>query len=391
MPTMPDPVADGKVAAFRRQFPIFKDKIYLSSCSQGALGLPVEAALHEFIDSWHRYGNPWELWVERMETLRAQFARLINAQPTEIAVTYSVSTALNSLASALDYSVRPKVVTSDFDFPTMGHVWLAQERRGAQVEFARAEGHRLPLTSYEALIDRQTALVATTHICYKNGFKNNVAALAEVAHASDAHLLIDAFQSMGTEPMDVKALDLDFLCTGTLKYLLGAPGVAFLYIRPELIERLQPSDSGWFGQANVFAYDVHHLEFANAARRFETGSPPVPNIYAASAAIELIADAGLDVIGRHVQGLATLLIRGTRERGFRLLTPEEPAERGPLVMIGSTDAPRLVEVLATEGILCSVRDGSLRISLHYYNTAGDVQAVLGALDRHPELLAAEGH
>ncbi|HYS30528.1 MAG TPA: aminotransferase class V-fold PLP-dependent enzyme, partial [Candidatus Limnocylindria bacterium] len=176
-----------------------------------------------------------------------------------------------------------------------------------------------------------------------------------------------------------------------LKYLLGAPGVAFLYIRPELIERLQPSDSGWFGQANVFAYDVHHLAYANAARRFETGSPPVPNIYAASAAIELIADAGLDVIGRHVQGLATLLIRGTRERGFRLLTPEEPAERGPLVMIGSTDAPRLVEALATEGILCSVRDGSLRISLHYYNTAGDVQAVLGALDRHPELLAAEGH
>ncbi len=391
MPTMPDPVADGKVAAFRRQFPIFKDKIYLSSCSQGALGLPVEAALHEFIDSWHRYGNPWELWVERMETLRAQFARLINAQPTEIAVTYSVSTALNSLASALDYSVRPKVVTSDFDFPTMGHVWLAQERRGAQVEFARADGHRLPLTSYEALIDRQTALVATTHVCYKNGFKNNVAALAELAHGSGAHLLIDAYQSMGTEPMDVKALDLDFLCTGTLKYLLGAPGVAFLYIRPELIERLRPSDSGWFGQANVFAYDVHHLEYANAARRLETGSPPVPNVYAAAAAIELIEDAGLEAIGRHVTTLAGVLIGGIRDRRLRLLTPEEPAERGPLVMIGSTDAPRLVEALAAEGILCSVRDGSLRISLHYYNTADDVQAVLGALDRHPELLAADGH
>jgi selenocysteine lyase/cysteine desulfurase len=273
----------------------------------------------------------------------------------------------------------------------MGHVWLAQEPRGAQVAFARADGSRLPLASYEALIDRKTALVATTHVCYKNGFKNNVAALAEVAHASDTYLLVDAFQSMGTEPMDVKALDLDFLATGTLKYMLGAPGVAFLYVRPELIERLRPSDSGWFGQANVFAYDVHHLEFANAARRFETGSPPVPNVYAASAAMELIAEAGLDTIGRHVQNLASLLIRGIRERGFRLLTPEEPAERGPLVMIGSTDAPRLVEALATEGILCSVRNGSLRISLHYYNTAADVQAVLAALDRHPELLAPAGN
>ncbi len=388
---MQERVADGKVAAFRQQFPIFKDKIYLSSCSQGALALPVEAALHEFIDSWHTYGNPWELWVARMERLRAQFARLVNAQPTEIAVTFSVSTALNSLASALDYSVRPKVVLSDFDFPTMGHVWLAQERRGAQVEFARSDGHRLPLTSYEAVVDEETALVATTHVCYKNGFKNNVAALAELAHGSGAHLLIDAYQSMGTEPMDVKALDLDFLCTGTLKYLLGAPGVAFLYIRPELIERLRPSDSGWFGQANVFAYDVHHLEYANAARRLETGSPPVPNVYAAAAAIELIEDAGLEAIGRHVTTLAGVLIGGIRDRRLRLLTPEEPAERGPLVMIGSTDAPRLVEALAAEGILCSVRDGSLRISLHYYNTADDVQAVLGALDRHPELLAADGH
>ena len=384
---MPERVADGRVAAFRQQFPIFEDKIYLSSCSQGALARPVEAALHEFIDSWHTYGNPWELWVDRMERLRAQFARLINAQPTEIAVTFSVSTALNSLASALDYSVRPKVVTSDFDFPTMGHVWLAQERRGAQVEFARADGHRLPLTSYEAIIDRETALVATTHVCYKNGFKNNVAALAELAHGSGAHLLIDAYQSMGTEPMDVKTLDLDFLVTGTLKYLLGAPGVAFLYIRPELIERLRPSDSGWFGQANVFAYDVHHLEYANAARRLETGSPPVPNVYAAAAAIHLIEDAGLGAIGRHVTSLAGLLIDGIRDRRLKLLTPEAPAERGPLVMIGSTDAPRLVEALAAEGILCSVRDGSLRISLHYYNTAEDVQAVLGALDRHPDLVA----
>ncbi len=387
---MQERVADGKVEAFRQQFPIFQNKIYLSSCSQGALARPVEAALHEFIDSWHTHGNPWELWVARMERLRKQFAGLVNAQPTEIAVTFSVSSALNSLASALDYSARPRVVTSDFDFPTMGHVWLAQERRGAQVEFARAEGYRLPLASYEALVDRETALVATTHVCYKNGFKNNVAALAELAHADGAYLLIDAYQSMGTEPMDVKALDLDFLVTGALKYLLGAPGVAFLYVRPELIERLYPSDSGWFGQETVFAYDVHHLEYAHAARRFETGSPPVPNVYAASAAIELIEGAGLEAIGRHVQSLAGLLIDGIHARGLRLLTPEEPAERGPLVMIGSTDAPRLVAALAAEGILCSVRDGSLRISLHYYNTAEDVQAVLAALDRHPELLAA-GH
>src|ERR1700694_5149361 len=132
------------VLAFRKQFPIFDHAVYLSSCSQGALSRPVEAALNEFMASWHAYGNPWERWVSEMETLRGQFARLINAEVDEVAITFSVSTALNSLASALDYTRRPGVVVSDFDFPTMGHVWMAHERLGARVRFAKAEGRRLP-------------------------------------------------------------------------------------------------------------------------------------------------------------------------------------------------------------------------------------------------------
>jgi len=375
------------VAAFRKQFPIFDQKVYLSSCSQGALARPVEAAVEEFLESWHRYGNPWESWVARMEELRAAFARLINADPIEVAVTFSVSSALNSVASALSYEVRPRVATSDFDFPTVGHIWLAQQRRGAQVVFARARSHRLPLTAFEEVVDAQTALVSTTHVCYKNGFKNNVSALAELAHERGAYLLIDAYQSMGTQPMDVKALDLDILVTGALKYLLGSPGVAFMYMRKDLIERFQPSDSGWFGQENVFAYDVHHLRYADSARRFETGSPPVPSVYATLPALRLIGEAGLETIEAHVRGLAGRFIEGARRRGLALLTPEEPALRGPLVMVRSTDAPRLVEVLGQDGILCSTRDGALRVSLHYYNTAGDVDAVLTALDRHPELVA----
>jgi len=373
-------------AGFRKQFPIFDDKVYLSSCSQGALARPVEAGLEEFLESWHRYGNPWETWVARMEELRLAFAHLINAEPAEVAVTFSVSTALNSLASALRYEARPRIVTSDFDFPTVGHVWLAQRRRGADVVFAQAQGDRLPLTAFEEAVDGQTALVSTTHVCYKNGFKNNVSALAELAHERGALLLIDAYQSMGTQPMDVKALDVDILVTGALKYLLGSPGVAFMYMRKELIERFEPSDSGWFGQENVFAYDVHHLRPADSARRFETGSPPVPSVYATLPALRLIADAGLDEIEAHVRGLAGRFIEGVRRRGLALITPEEPALRGPLIMVRSTDAVRLVEALAQEGILCSTRDGALRVSLHYYNTPGDVDAVLAALDQHPELV-----
>ena len=145
-----------------------------------------------------------------------------------------------------------------------------------------------------------TALVATTHVCYRNGFKINAAALAEVAHERGALLLLDAFQSLGTQPVDVKALGLDFMVTGALKYLLGTPGIAFLYVRDDLVERFQPSDSGWFAQEQVFAYDVHHLDYARSARRFETGSPPVPNAYATLAALRLLASVGLPAIERHV-------------------------------------------------------------------------------------------
>ena len=375
------------VAAFRKQFPIFEHSIYLSSCSQGALARPVEAALREFMASWHEHGNPWELWVGEADTLRAEFARLINASPREIAITFSVSSALNSLASALSYTDRPAVVLGDFDFPTMGHVWLAQQRRGADVRFARAQEQRLPLRSYQREIRDDTSLVATTHVCYRNGFKTDVAALAEVAHERGALLLVDAYQSLGTQPMDVKALGLDFMVTGALKYLLGTPGIAFLYVRDDLVERFQPSDSGWFAQERVFAYDVHHLDYARSARRFETGSPPVPNAYATLAALRLLASVGLPAIERHVQDLSGRLIAGARRRGFRVLTPEEPAARGPLVMIGATDATRLVEKLAAERILCSTRDGALRVSFHYYNTSEDVDAVLDALDRNAGLVA----
>jgi selenocysteine lyase/cysteine desulfurase len=186
--------------------------------------------------------------------------------------------------------------------------------------------------------------------------------------------------------MDVKALEIDFLTTGALKYLLGSPGIGFLYIKEDLIERFKPSDSGWFGQENVFAYDVHKLQYARSARRFETGSPPIPNVYAALAAMRLIEQVGLQRIQRHVEALAGLLISGIQARGLDLLTPAAPAERGPLVMVGSTDAPKLVEAMANEGILCSTRDGALRISLHYYNSRADVDAVLESLDRHPALL-----
>jgi selenocysteine lyase/cysteine desulfurase len=365
---------------FRSLFPILRDKVYLNSCSQGALAEPVEASLGDFIASWHEQGNPWELWCERMEELRAEFATLIGADADEVAVTFSASTALNAVASALDPHVRFKVVTSDFDFPTVGHVWLAQARRGLKIEFAKSEGDRLPLSAFEAVIDRDTAVVSTTHVCYRNGWKNDVRALAELAHAHGAPVLIDAFQSMGAEPFRVRELGVDMLVTGTLKYLLGTPGVALLYVRRDLAGDLLPADSGWFAQQNPFAYDVHRLHYAAGARRFQSGSPPVPAVYAALAALRLLRKVGLEAIRAHVETLADTMVEQALQRGWQLMTPVEPRRRGPLVMLRCQNILALLAALAERGILCSTRDGALRTSFHYYNSVNDVLALIEALD-----------
>jgi len=375
---------------FRKLFPIFEERVYLNSCSQGALSLPVQAALEEFMGTWHRQGNPWELWCERMEELRAEFAALVNAEPDEVAVTFSASTAVSALASALDWSARPRVVTSDFDFPTMGHVWLAQRARGAEVAFARATGDRLPLEAFAAEVDERTRIVATTHVCYRNGHKTDLAAVAELAHAHGAPLLVDAFQSLGTEPFDVKALGVDALVTGTLKYLLGTPGVALLYVRRELAERLRPADTGWFGQADPFAYDVHRLDYGPGARRFQSGSPPVPAVYAALAALRLLRGVGLDAVRDHVRTLSDLAVAGLRRRGLDVMTPEDPERRGPLVMVRCHDVGRLIARLAERGVLCSTRDGALRVSFHHYNTEADVRALMAGLDDSADLLTRAG-
>jgi selenocysteine lyase/cysteine desulfurase len=195
---------------------------------------------------------------------------------------------------------------------------------------------------------------------------------------------------MGAEPIDVRALGVDALVTGTLKYLLGTPGVALLYVRRDLAERLTPTDTGWFGQADPFAYDVHHLDYGPGARRFQSGSPPVPAVYAGLAALRLLRSVGLDAVRDHVRSLAGQAIAGLRERDLDVITPDDPALRGPLVMVRCRDVQRLIARLADRGVLCSTRDGALRVSFHHYNSEADVRTLLSGLDDNIDLLAPAG-
>jgi len=378
-------LTDKEVREIRSRFKIFQSKIYLNTCSQGALSNAVESGFDEYLASWHEQGSPWETWVQRYEAARTAFATFIHASPDEVAIVTSVSAGINAIASALNFLDRNKVVMGEFEFPTMGQVWLGQRARGAEVEFAQAKGDSIPASAYEKLIDRNTLIVPLTHVCFKNGFRTDVSIITQMAHSAGAFVMLDDYQDCGTRPVDVKAMNLDFYLTGTLKYLLGPPGLAFLYVRKELIPSLAPTVTGWFGQTNPFAYDPQHFELSQTARRFESGSPSVPNVYGAMPGFQMLQEIGMERVASHVENLAQALLNRVRELGVRAKTPAGSA--GPLVVLRCLDSALLLQTLARSGIVASNRFDGLRISFHVYNTLEDVNAVADILKKNIHLLA----
>jgi selenocysteine lyase/cysteine desulfurase len=372
-------------ARCRHRFPIFEHRVYINSCSQGALSDAVRASYEQYLADWDEHGAPWEYWVERSEAARATFARLIGADADEVAVTTAESPAVSALASALRFDDgRSKVVISDFEFPTIGQIWHAQESRGCEVVHVPASGAEIPVEAFDAAIDEQTKLVSITAVCYRNGARLDVEAITELAHSRGALVLLDAYQAMGSYPIDVRALGVDFLGAGVLKYLLGSAGLGFFYARRELVPTLWPTQTGWFADRDIFAMDIEDYSPSDTARRFESGTPPIPSIYAGIAGMELMEEIGIAETREHVNALNDQLVEAVAELGGRVVTPEQ---RGALICIASTDAPALVASLARDGIVTSSRDGNLRVSGHAYNASDDVQAVVAALARNRVLLA----
>ena len=267
----------------RARFPIFERLTYINSCSQGALSDAVRRSYEDYLRDWDEKGAPWDYWVERTETARAAFAELINAEPDEIAVTTSVSAGVASLASGLRFARRSKVVLTELEFPTIGQIWHAQESRGARVTHVEPG-------EFEPAIDEDTLLVSTTHVSYRTGAMIDVEGVVELAHARGALVLLDAYQTVGSLPIDVNELGVDFLAAGTLKYLLGSAGLGFFYARRDAIERVRPTATGWFADEDIFAMDIHDYSPSPTARRFQSGTPPVPSIYAGIAGIGGVPD-----------------------------------------------------------------------------------------------------
>lgn len=368
-------------ATLRREFPLLTRKTYLNSGSYCALANDVKAAFEQYMEDRLLVGANWDVWVTKNEAVRELTAKLLRAQPEEIAVTASVSAGLNALSSALDFSgTRNKVVVSDFEFPTNAQIWHAQEPRGAQVVHVPvAQDGYIPAEHFERIIDDQTQLVAITHVCFRNGAKLDIPAITRIAHARGAKVLLDCYQAVGTVDIDVGKLDVDFAVGGMLKYLLGTAGIGFLYVRKAFVDSLLPTNSGWFAQDNIGAMDITANRPAHTARRFEAGTPAVVNCYASEAGLRIMLGVGTSAIEKRVQMLTRRCMERLNDIGWPSITPIQDERRGATVAIPSRDSAGLTKALMDRDIVTSFRNENLRASWHFYNNEDDIDSFIAAM------------
>lgn len=358
---------------WRAEFPILDSTTYLVSHSLGAMPRRVADKLREFTEQWATRGvRAWgEGWWDAPVAVGNVLARLMNAPKDTVVMHQNVSVIQSLVASCLDFSKkRNKVVYTDQNFPTNMYVWEGCRALGARIECVPTDGIHVDTQRVLEAIDETTAIVPISHVTYKSHFVQDAKAIQRRAREVGALVLLDTYQSLGTVPVDVQDLDVDMICGGSVKWLCGGPGAGYLYVRPDLIEKLSPRITGWAAHAAPFAFETGPQRHAHGIRRMLHGSPAVSSFVAATAGYELALECGAHNIRRWSTKLTEKLRRDLVEAGFKINSPERVEERGGTLTIGlepDENGPAFVKALESRGILVDHRPGAgIRVSPHYY-------------------------
>ena len=367
----------------RADFPILSTCTYLISNSLGAMPAGARRRLAEYADLWATRGVlAWDEWMAAVERFCRAIESLINAPSRTVIPLQNVSIAESVLISCLDFSgPRNKIVYSELDFPTIHYNWLAQVPRGARVELVRsADGVSVETEALCDAIDERTLAVPISHVLFRSSFIQDVKPIVEKAHRMGALVFLDVFQSVGSIPVDVSALDVDAAVGGCLKWLCGGPGAAFLYVRPDLIKKLIPTMVGWFAHKRPFDFDMSGLDLADGIWRFAGGTPNVPPLYAAMSGLEIIADVGIAAIRARHKELTTLAIERAQQEGLTINSPFDPEERGGHVTVDFPHSQAAADELIRRKLIVDWRpNAGIRIAPHFYTTRGEVTAVFAEL------------
>jgi len=371
--------------SYRSEFPILDRTTYLISNSLGAMPRAVYAAMQGYADMWAQRGV--RAWEERWWMLAAevgdQIGALMNAPKDSVSTHQNVTTCQAIVASCFDWSGRRnKVVYSDMNFPSVMYFWQAQQKRGARVHMVKSDdGITVPIERLLEAIDEETLLVPISHVIFRSAYINDAKAIIEKAHRVGAMVVLDTFQSLGTLPVDIQELDADFACGGVLKWLCGGPGVAYLYVRPDLGNKLQPTFTGWTAHENPFAFEVGPIRYTEPPYRFMNGTPHIPALEACRPGLKIISEVGVERIREKSKRQTAKLIGLADQHGWRVNTPRDPEQRGGTVSIDMPDSQEVSRELLRRDILVDWRPkAGVRMSPHFYNTDEEIDTAIRAVE-----------
>jgi kynureninase len=381
---------------WRDEFPILGRTTYMISNSLGAMPRGVYDSMRAYADSWAERGvRAWEEgWWEMAVGVGDKIAPLIGAVPGEISLHQNVTLTQAVISSCFDFrGARNKVVMTDLEFPSIQYFYHEQRRNGARVELvASSDPVRINLDKFLAAIDETTLLVPISHVLFRSSSIVDARAIIERAHRVGAHVILDTFQAAGTIPVDVRALGADFAVGGVLKWLCGGPGVAYLYVREDLRAKLKPALTGWIAHQRPFAFEAGAIDPRSDSFRYLNGTPHIPALFACQPGLDILNAVGIAAIREKSIRMTTRLIEGAKSRGWRVNTPESPAERAGTVSIDCPHAAEVCRELLAREILVDYRPkAGVRLSPHFYNREDECDFTLAQMEEILHTRAWEKH
>lgn len=355
---------------WRTHYPALEDCVYMVSHSMGCMPKKAKEDVLECMTLWEKHGaDCWDEWLPEVANSGNRIAKLLSAPKGSVSMHQNCSTAMSVVASCFEYTKdKHKIVYTDMQFPTISYVWKAEERRGATCVIVPTDDQiRVPTERVLEAIDEETLLIPISHVLFQSSYKQDVKAICQKAKEVGAHVVLDVYQSLGCMPIDVVDMGVSFACGGSHKWLCGAAGAAFLYVRDDLHSVLEPRVTGWFANESPFAFTMPGQTYAQDGFRYQNGTMAVTSYFQARAGQEIVQEIGGDAIRKNSQRQTQAMVELIKENGYHLNSPEKAEERGGAVVFDFAESAEVARELNRRKFFCDHRPGGgIRIGPHFY-------------------------
>lgn len=369
----------------REQFPATKHYNFQNNAAVAPLCTPAAEAIRLFVEQATNNAGLGSGAYKRVEQVRRAAARLINADPEEVTFIKNTTEGLGWVANGLSWNTGDNIVTANVEFPANVYPWMALRARGVQLKMIPEENGRVPADRIADSIDARTRVVTVSAVQFASGYRVDLAALGRACKEKGVLFCVDAIQALGVFPVDVQAMNIDFLASGGHKWLCGPEGCGFFYCSRPLLGHLRPATAGYMAMKDPFDFGHYRFEFTDTARKFDTGGYNIAGIHGLGAAIELWLDLGIEPISTRILALTDRLVEGLRSKGYRIISARRPEEASGIVAFASDvhNQEQIQQHLQNEyRIEIAVREGRLRASPHVYNTPEEIDQLIEVLPGH---------